>query len=500
MSERKIGEGAILAVLTGGDVSVDAGLQALKTVQNQGWPVTAVLSQAAERIVGIERVKAVLGAGSVVTGADAGAAMQAVSRAALIVVPVLSLATAAKVALLAPDTPASNLLVHALMTGRKVILARDSVICGCTPRETVPFAIKRKIEEYINTLRSYGAAVTDAEHLGREMAKALEGKKPVPAGGTMTASAAIQVASQAVSTKALVAAASATAQATVVAARPAGNPVSGGSPGTQCAGHSGECEACGHCASKNSGNLKKVVEQGADRVSQSLGVSGFDTTIASMIDHTLLKPEATAEQVDKLCQEALKCTFASVCVNPSNVAQCHKLLKGSPVKVCTVIGFPLGATTPTTKAMETRDAIANGAQEVDMVINVGALKSGDYDLVSRDIKAVVDAAQGKAIVKVILETALLTDEEKVKGCLLAKYAGADFVKTSTGFGPGGATVKDIALMRATVGPDMGVKASGGIRDYETAQTMVQAGANRIGASASVAIAKGPGQGEKGKGY
>lgn len=474
MSERKIGEGSILAVVTGGDVSVDTGLQALKDFQNRGWPVTAVLSQAAERIVGIERVKGLLGAGSVVTGADVGAAMEAVSRAALIVVPVLSLATAAKVALLAPDTPVTNLLVHALMTGRKVIFARDSVICGCTPRESVPFAIKRKIEEYVNTLRSYGAIVTDAEHLSREMAKALEGRKPVaaaPVGG----------------------------QASLVTPRPAGGSITGSSA-AQCADQKGECDACGHCASKNSNNLKKVVEQGADRVSQTLGVTGFDTAIASMIDHTLLKPEATSEQVTKLCQEALKYNFASVCVNPSNVSLCAKLLKGSPVKVCTVIGFPLGATTPTTKAMETRDAIANGAQEVDMVINVGALKSGDYDLVSRDIKAVVDAAQGKAIVKVILETALLTDEEKVKGCLLAKYAGADFVKTSTGFGPGGATVKDIALMRATVGPDMGVKASGGIRDYETAQAMVQAGANRIGASASVAIAKGPGQGEKGKGY
>ncbi|MBC7084277.1 MAG: deoxyribose-phosphate aldolase [Firmicutes bacterium] len=214
------------------------------------------------------------------------------------------------------------------------------------------------------------------------------------------------------------------------------------------------------------------------------------TDVAAMIDHTLLKPDATRDQIVKLCEEAKQYGFASVCVNPANVSLAASLLKGTPVKVCTVIGFPLGATTPTAKAIETRDAIANGATEVDMVINVGALKSGDYDLVKRDIEAVVEAARGKAIVKVILETALLTDEEKVKACLLAKMAGADFVKTSTGFGPGGATVEDVRLMRKVVGTDMGVKASGGIRNLESARKMIEAGASRIGASASVAIVKG----------
>ncbi|MDP6626382.1 MAG: deoxyribose-phosphate aldolase [Methanopyri archaeon] len=219
--------------------------------------------------------------------------------------------------------------------------------------------------------------------------------------------------------------------------------------------------------------------------------------MAKTIDHTLLKPDATTEQIRKLCEEAIQYDFASVCVNPANVKQAADLVKGSNVKVTTVIGFPLGATTPTTKAIETRDAIANGANEIDMVINVGALKSGDDDLVRRDIEAVVEAAQGQAIVKVILETALLNKDEKVRGCLLAKMAGADFVKTSTGFGPSGATVEDIALMRATVGPDMGIKASGGIRDTETAKAMIAAGATRIGASASVAITKGA---EGGEGY
>ncbi|MEM3341991.1 MAG: deoxyribose-phosphate aldolase [Thermoplasmata archaeon] len=239
------------------------------------------------------------------------------------------------------------------------------------------------------------------------------------------------------------------------------------------------------------------MSEGADRVSATKGATP-SADVASYIDHTLLKPDATEEDIRKLCTEAAQYKFASVCVNPAYVPLAAKILKGTGVKVCTVIGFPLGATTSTTKALETRDAIANGATEIDMVINVGALKSGRDDIVREDIEAVVNAARGQAIVKVILETALLTREEKIRACLLAKMAGADFVKTSTGFGPGGATVEDIKLMRETVGPEMGVKASGGIRDRKTAEAMIAAGATRIGASASVAIAKGTVQ--AGKGY
>ncbi|HYF81126.1 MAG TPA: deoxyribose-phosphate aldolase [Symbiobacteriaceae bacterium] len=208
-----------------------------------------------------------------------------------------------------------------------------------------------------------------------------------------------------------------------------------------------------------------------------------------MIDHTLLKPEATAEQIIKLCAEARAYNFMSVCVNPGWVPLAAQELQGSDVKVCTVIGFPLGATSTESKAYETVESIRQGATEVDMVINVGALKSGQYDRVFGDIKAVVDAARGKALTKVIIETGLLTDAEKVKACELSKQAGADFVKTSTGFGPGGATPEDIALMRKTVGPELGVKASGGVRDYEAAMAVVNAGANRIGASASINIVK-----------
>lgn len=214
------------------------------------------------------------------------------------------------------------------------------------------------------------------------------------------------------------------------------------------------------------------------------------TNLASMIDHTQLKPETQAEKINQICQEAKDNNFASVCVNPTWVSHCHELLKDSDVKVCTVIGFPLGATTSETKAFETKQAIENGATEVDMVINIGSLKDGRYEEVERDIQAVVDAANEQAIVKVIIETSLLSKDEKVKACELAKKAGADFVKTSTGFSGGGATVEDVRLMRLTVGPEMGVKASGGVRSLEDANAMIDAGATRIGASSGVEIVNG----------
>ena len=212
--------------------------------------------------------------------------------------------------------------------------------------------------------------------------------------------------------------------------------------------------------------------------------------IAKMIDHTILKPEATKEQVKNVCEEALKYNFASVCINPGQVAFVASMLKGSKVKVCTVIGFPLGANTTRVKAIEASEAIKDGAEEVDMVINIGRLMDKDYDYVKEDIKAVVEAAKGKALTKVIIESCLLTDEEKVTACKLAKEAGADFVKTSTGFSKGGATYEDIKLMRETVGSEMGVKASGGVRSNKDALSMIEAGATRIGASASIAICEG----------
>lgn len=213
-------------------------------------------------------------------------------------------------------------------------------------------------------------------------------------------------------------------------------------------------------------------------------------SIAGMIDHTLLKADALKSEVTKLIEEAKKYEFASVCVNPTWVSYAAEHLAGTKVKVCTVIGFPLGATTSTVKAFEAKDAIANGATEVDMVINIGALKDNDNDFVLNDIKAVVDAAAGKAIVKVIIETSLLSDEEKVRACELSVKAGADFVKTSTGFSTGGATAADVALMRKTVGEKTGVKASGGVRSLEDMNSMIEAGATRIGASSGVKIMEG----------
>lgn len=235
-------------------------------------------------------------------------------------------------------------------------------------------------------------------------------------------------------------------------------------------------------------NAGHVISAGAERLTSTLGIIPNDDALARMIDHTLLKPDATADMIAQLCFEARKHHFASVCVNPTHVKLCAELLQGTDVKVCTVIGFPLGATSTEVKVFETKNALENGATEIDMVINIGALKAGDNELVAHDIREVVATAHAAgALVKVIIETALLTDEEKVIASLLSKEAGADFVKTSTGFSSGGATVHDVALMRRVVGPDLGVKAAGGIRTHEDAEQLIAAGATRLGASAGVKI-------------
>ena len=253
----------------------------------------------------------------------------------------------------------------------------------------------------------------------------------------------------------------------------------------------------GLCVIHNKEGVRNVVQNGADRVTAGIGIEaagGVETDLARLIDHTLLKPEATKGEIEKLCAEAKKFVFASVCINPCYVSLCSKLLRDTAVKVCTVIGFPLGATSTATKAFEAEHALRDGAKEIDMVINVGMLKSGEYEYVENDIFAVVTTSRRySALTKVILETSLLSDEEKIKGCVLAKRAGADFVKTSTGFAKGGATVGDIALMRKVVGSAMGVKASGGVRTREDALAMVASGADRIGASASVKIVGGNGE-------
>jgi deoxyribose-phosphate aldolase len=239
--------------------------------------------------------------------------------------------------------------------------------------------------------------------------------------------------------------------------------------------------------------VNNIVTVGASRIAAGMGVGKElkDTNVAGMIDHTMLNPDATPDQITQLCDEAKKYSFASVCVNPSYVPLCRKLLIGSNVKVCTVIGFPLGSTTTEVKKVEAEQAIENGAEEIDMVINVGQLKGGNFDYVENDIQTVVNVAKRhNALVKVIIETALLTDKEKVQASLISKNAGADFVKTSTGFSKGGATVGDVALMKYVVGKGIGVKASGGIRSKEDAEAMIASGADRIGASASVKIVSG----------
>lgn len=255
-----------------------------------------------------------------------------------------------------------------------------------------------------------------------------------------------------------------------------------------------DCGSCGACVIRRPWSVRAVEVAGAVRVGALPGVGPVEADLGRMIDHTLLKADATRDDVVKLCEEARKHHFASVCVNTTWVPLCRTMLANSGVMVCTVVGFPLGAMSPTAKAYEAREAVRQGAQEIDMVINLGALKSCDYETVFEDICRVVKAS-APAAVKVILETGQLTEEEKVIGCTLSKLAGAAFVKTSTGFGKGGATVEDIALMRRLVGSEMGVKASGGVRTQEDAIRMREAGANRIGASASVAIVAGPSKGK-----
>jgi deoxyribose-phosphate aldolase len=279
----------------------------------------------------------------------------------------------------------------------------------------------------------------------------------------------------------------------VTAAQAAATPV-------RCSCHSVLFECCPD-------RLRGVIEAGASRLglhASDGGPGGGPGGVAGMIDHTLLKAEASRDEVEKLCREAAEYQFASVCVNPTWVATCARLLQGSPVKVCSVVGFPLGATTPDVKHYETRRAIFDGAREIDMVINVGALKSGDLRVVERDIEAVTGPCRDAgALSKVIIEAALLTDDEKVTACTLAKAAAADYVKTSTGFGPGGATAADVALMRRVVGEEMGVKAAGGVKDLGALKAMVAAGATRIGASAGVRIvqeSKGGPAGPAGTGY
>jgi deoxyribose-phosphate aldolase len=257
-----------------------------------------------------------------------------------------------------------------------------------------------------------------------------------------------------------------------------------------CTGTSESCVFCNLCVTKNPEGVKNILRDGASRVTSTLGVINVPADVASYIDHTLLKPDAQRSQIEQLCDEAAKYGFCSVCVNTYWADFCARRLRGKGVKVCCVVGFPLGAMDSRTKGFEARNAVGNGASEIDMVINVGALKSGDIQAVEEDIRSVMRSCRATTVKKVIIETCLLSDDEKVIACELSKKAGADYVKTSTGFAKGGATAQDIALMRRVVGPDMGIKAAGGVRSFEDAKQMIESGATRIGASASVKIVSG----------
>ena len=263
--------------------------------------------------------------------------------------------------------------------------------------------------------------------------------------------------------------------------------LSSGAPASVTVCTEDSCTNCQLCVTINPVGVKNILNSGADRVSATVGVVNVPADVTSYIDHTLLKPEAVKSQFEQLCEEAAKYGFYSVCVNSYWADFCSRRLRGSDVKVCCVVGFPLGAADSRTKGFETRNAIENGASEIDMVINIGALKSGDLNEVEEDIRHVIRACRSTTVTKVILETCLLTDDEKVLACEISKKAGADFVKTSTGFSKAGATVQDIALMRRVIGPEMGVKAAGGVRTFDDAKLMIESGATRIGASASVKI-------------
>ncbi len=439
----------ILIILDGMGEGLEHGLNELNTIRSSGLSGQVVLTRTVDasrlQVQGFELIQP--------------RAIIELVNDCVIYVPYLSVGLAGKIANLLEDEAAARVLTRGIIGQHKIFVGISELDLLIAGKKRLTFGLSQRIKEYQRLLKSYDLVAI------KDVTQVIKACKVQSAQiGTVSSNTD-----------------------TVDTPKPA-----------SCTVGSTGCEACGKCVVLNETGVKNLIETGADRVSASLGLQQVTGHVAGMIDHTLLKPNATEEDVVKLCQEARKYSFASVCVNPSYVALAARELTGTVVKVCTVIGFPLGATTSTTKAMETRDAIANGATEIDMVINVGALKSGNNALVKKDIESVVEAARGRAIVKVILETSLLTDEEKVRACLLSKYAGADFVKTATGFGPGGATVEDIALMRKTVGSEMGVKASGGIRDLKTAQAMIAAGASRIGASASVAIVKGTENG--GKGY
>lgn len=471
--------GGILAVLTGGYVGIDEAVTQLTELRARYGSLTVYLTRCADGRAGDEMTRRVQP--NVVLRESAGAGIdQALAGIGVVVYPVCTMTTAAKMGLLIADSPASGIAISALVRRLPVVVATNSMLASITRGDYLPPEFQAVGAEHVARLSKVGVRTCDIRELAATCLGG--GHAGATASPTAVASASAPLASSAAASGASWAGSAAVECAPVlnnlqqfITSALADDP------------------SCAPCAAKVKTAMEQCFEAGACRIG-TLGAAdpkshGTSSKVAGMIDHTLLKPTATPQDVEKLCAEAREYGFKSVCVNAGYASLAKRLLKGSPVLVCIVVGFPLGATTSATKAAETRDAVADGADEIDMVINIGALKAGEYDKVKHDIEAVVEAAKGRTV-KVIFETHLLTDEEKVVACQLSKAGGAHFVKTSTGFSGGGATVEDIALMRKVVGPGYGVKASGGVRTTEDAQKMIAAGANRIGASASISIATG----------
>jgi deoxyribose-phosphate aldolase len=492
----------LLLVFMGGDRNLDQTLVECKKLAGM-FQTQALLTKSAQNVIGEAKVRQA-GISQIILDDGRQSAVEISNWPDVLAVPVMTLNGLSKLAALQADSLHTNVIIGCLERNIPVIAARDSVWCSCHPEPQAGSPLFRKVEELVSCLRSIGVKISNSKNLTSDVTVSA-GVSP----GTKKFKVTIGSAGKAFEPSRIPVT---TGGAGKITEGPIPE-VTYGTAGKVFTGEiakfgpiiddtcpafkeGSECLSCGRCIERKQASTKAIIDAGADRVASTshavASAPGATAKLAKYIDHTLLKANATQEEIGKLCEEARKYMFASVCVNPAYVQLCAQILRSSGVRVCTVVGFPLGATTPTVKAIETRDAVANGADEIDMVINVGALKSGNYQMVLDDIKAVREACRGK-IQKVIIETAYLTREEKIKACLLSKEAGADFVKTSTGFGPSGATVEDIRLMRETVGPSMGVKAAGGIRTTEDAKKMVEAGATRIGASASISIVT-----EKGK--
>jgi len=453
-TEFKTGSGSsvsnknILVILTGSNWRLNeiiSFLQKLKTNNRLSF----LFSKTAEKIIGYSIIKSNFTESTIISNNENYTAKEIVEQFDLIIAPTMTLTTLTKLANLIGDNLITNVLIQSIISDKTIIVTKDTLF----HEGKMPTSFENIITKKLSIIASFGVIVVSIDELQRLNLSALTKSGAYRIGETYTQKLM-----------------------------------------EQCTVTGLDCSACGLCIVRTPSRVQEIVDSGASRITSSIGVKDVPLNLAKYIDHTLLKPDVNESQIRKLCEEAKEYKFASVCVNPGWVKLCAELLRGTGVKVCTVIGFPLGATSTEAKVAETIQAIKDGADEIDMVINVGALKSKNYDFVREDIRRVKQACGPNIILKVILETCLLTDEEKIKACELSKEAGADFVKTSTGFGSGGATAADIALMRSVVGPTMGVKASGGIRDANIAKEMIRFGATRIGASASVAIVKG----EKGK--